>query len=137
MGVTVRHHEMKRLILFGLALIALGVWYRVSFSRYYVPVRATFVRFHPENHKRFDFLYVVSGATYTGAATISSPKVNLGNFRTGTLLTVYYDVNHPATSTVNPAVLRSNKSIWFLAIPGMLVLLGITFWHQRRNPGQK
>ena len=124
---------MKRLILFGLVLVALCVWHEVSFSRYYAPVRATFVRFEPKNPKRFEFLYIVSGTTYTGSASIASPKVDLGNFRTGTQLTVYYDVNHPANVTVNPAVLRSNKSIWLLAIPGILILLAIILWPERRK----
>jgi hypothetical protein len=128
---------MKRVIIFSLALLALCAWYHASFSRYYVPVRAVFVHFQPNNHKRFDYLYVVSGATYTGAATIVSPKVDLANFRTGTQLTVYYDTQHPANSTVNPAVLRGNKSIWLLIIPGMLILLGIIFWPQPRNPVRK
>ena len=128
---------MKRLILFALAVVVLCVWYRVSFSRYYVPVRATFVRFEPGNHRRFEFLYVVSGTTYSGAATISSPKVDLGNFKIGTQLTVYYDVNHPANSTVNPAALRRSKSIWLLGIPGMIILLAIIFWPQPRRQTPK
>ncbi|HEV2695409.1 MAG TPA: DUF3592 domain-containing protein [Verrucomicrobiae bacterium] len=128
---------MKRLILFSLALIALWTWYHVSFSRYYVPVRAVLVHFQPNNHKRFDYLYIVSGTTYSGAATITSPKANLATFKTGTQLTVYYDVNHPVNSTVNPAVLRRNKSIWILGIPGVLILLGIILWPQPRREAQK
>jgi hypothetical protein len=128
---------MKRLLIFGLALVALCAWYRVSFSRYYVPIRAVFVHFQPNYHKRFDYLYVVSGATYSGSATIASPKVDLTTFRTGTQLTVYYDVNHPANSTVNPGVLRGNKSIWLLFIPGTLILLGIIFWPESRKPIRK
>jgi len=66
-----------------------------------------------------------------------SPKVDLAYFRTGSQLTAYYDTQHPANSTVNPAVLRGNKPIWILAVPGTLILLGITFWPQPRNPVRK
>jgi len=127
---------MKRLIVFGLALVALCVWYRVSFSRYYVPVRATFVNFQSKDHKRFEYLYVVSGTTYTGAAFLG-PKSNPVVYQPGSQLTAYYDANHPANATVNPAVLRDNKPIWILAVPGMLVLLSIIFWPETRNPVQK
>lgn len=127
---------MKRLILFALALLVLGGWYRVSFSRYYAPVRATFVNFQSKDHKRFEYLYVVSGTTYTGVAFLG-PRSNPVVYQAGSQLMAYYDVNHPANATVNPAILRSNKSIWLLAIPGTLVLLAIIFWPERRRPVQK
>ena len=72
----------------------------------------------------------------TGAAFLG-PKSNPVVYQPGSQLTAYYDANHPANATVNPAVLRGNRPIWILAVPGMLVLLGITFWPQPRNPVRK
>ncbi|MDR3459155.1 MAG: hypothetical protein P4N60_17130 [Verrucomicrobiae bacterium] len=128
---------MKRIIIIGLALLALCAWRYSSLSRHYVSTQGVIVRLHPYEHQSFDYLYVASGASCFGTATAAGLGRDFAGIKIRDPLTVFYDTKHPADSTVEPPVLPGIMAVWFFVFLGAIFSIGVISWFQSRNPGRK
>lgn len=108
----------ERIPLFAITARTIGVWATMAFvftpfcaygtylgvenlsiSRREAHATGTMVRYHPEDHARYDYIFVANGQRYSGRDAY--PKDEIGGESLGKSTAIYYDPRDPTRNSTS------------------------------------